>query len=409
MITATTKIVHDKRIQTKGRTYAVKLRVTHNRIQKYYPLGMHLTVVQWDKAHEENPRKENKANQIFFNKIEQRALDVIRELDVFTFDLFEKKFDQQAAPKKEVFFLIQEYMNKLTSDDRLNTADSYKCALKSFTNFSSNSKKSKLVLTEITPEWLNHYEKFMIKKGSSPTTVGIYLRNLRTIINIAIEDGNLDRSLYPFGKRKYQIPSSKNIKKALILADIKRIFLYKTTTAAEEKAKDIWIFSYLCNGANIKDIVNLQYKNITSKNITFIRSKTERSTKTSQKPIIIVLLPEIAAIIKKWGQTCNNQDDYVFGILSQTDNAQMQLVKTKQFTKNINKYMKLIGQKLELDLKLTTYSARHSFATVLKRSGAPIEFISESLGHKDLRTTENYLDGFENEIKEQYQRKLLNF
>ena len=71
--------------------------------------------------------------------------------------------------------------------------------------------------------------------------------------------------------------------------------------------------------------------------------------------------------------------------------------------------MKIIGKKLELELKLTTYTARHSFATVLKRSGAPIEFISESLGHKDLGTTENYLDSFENEIKEQYQRKLLNF
>ena len=71
--------------------------------------------------------------------------------------------------------------------------------------------------------------------------------------------------------------------------------------------------------------------------------------------------------------------------------------------------MKRIGEKLELDLKLTTYSARHSFATVLKRSGAPVEFISESLGHKDLRTTENYLDSFEDEVKEQYQRQLLNF
>jgi len=51
----------------------------------------------------------------------------------------------------------------------------------------------------------------------------------------------------------------------------------------------------------------------------------------------------------------------------------------------------------------------NTFATVLKRSGAPIEFISESLGHKDLKTTENYLDSFEDDVKETYQKQLLNF
>ncbi|MFN5432775.1 MAG: tyrosine-type recombinase/integrase, partial [Cyclobacteriaceae bacterium] len=64
---------------------------------------------------------------------------------------------------------------------------------------------------------------------------------------------------------------------------------------------------------------------------------------------------------------------------------------------------------LTLGVNLTTYAARHSFATVLKRSGAPTEFISESLGHKDLRTTENYLDSFEDNVKESYQKQLLNF
>lgn len=71
--------------------------------------------------------------------------------------------------------------------------------------------------------------------------------------------------------------------------------------------------------------------------------------------------------------------------------------------------MKEIGKDLKFSLKLTTYTARHSFATVLKRSGAPTEFISESLGHKDLKTTENYLDSFEDDMKESYQKQLLNF
>ena len=65
-----------------------------------------------------------------------------------------------------------------------------------------------------------------------------------------------------------------------------------------------------------------------------------------------------------------------------------------QFIKTINKYMKKIGAEIGYDKPLTTYTARHSYATILKRSGAPLGFISEARGHKSLQTTEAYLDPF---------------
>ena len=71
--------------------------------------------------------------------------------------------------------------------------------------------------------------------------------------------------------------------------------------------------------------------------------------------------------------------------------------------------MQKIADALGIDKPVTTYYARHSFATVLKRSGAPIEFISESLGHSDMKTTDNYLDGFEDDTKREYTKALLNF
>ena len=69
----------------------------------------------------------------------------------------------------------------------------------------------------------------------------------------------------------------------------------------------------------------------------------------------------------------------------------------QQLTKTINKYMKRIAQKLEIQKDVTTYFARHSFATVLRNSGASMEFISEALGHSDMKTTKSYLAGFEAE------------
>lgn len=269
--------------------------------------------------------------------------------------------------------------------------------------------RKKLAFSDITPDWLQSFEDWMVANKKSITTAGIYLRNLRTILNQAIEDGLLPQTNYPFSKNKYQIPSARNTKKALTISNIKKFIEYVPNTDAEERAKDLWTFSYLCNGVNVKDIARLKYKNLDSKRISFVRAKTERSTKTNQKSIVVIRIPEINLIINKWGNKNTAPDNYVFPILSENDTLEKEYAKIQQATKTINKYTKRIGKELGFELSLTTYTARHSFATVLKRSGAPVEFISESLGHSSLRTTESYLDTFEDDTKESYQRKLLDF
>ncbi len=409
MIGVTTAVVHDTRVKRTDGTYAVKLRVTYNREQKYYPVNVHLTKEDWARTQSEKPRNEFKEHKLYFSRIEQRALDIIKELQPFSFEGFEKKFDQRVDRTKDVLTYLDNYIKQLSKDNRSGTADSYQCAYNSFKKYLESKGRKRLNFGDVTPDWLKDYESWMLENEKSNTTIGIYLRSLRTIINIAIEDGTLAREFYPFGKRKYQIPSGRNVKKALIISDIQKIVTYKTTTVAEDRARDLWLFSYLCNGANVKDIARLQYRNIDNSKITFIRAKTERTTKQDLKPIVVMLLPEIKNIIEKWGVKPIKPETFVFGIISKNDSAEEELAKVRQATKTINKYMKRIGKDLTLDINLTTYTARHSFATVLKRSGAPTEFISESLGHKDLRTTENYLDSFEDSVKESFQRQLLNF
>ena len=81
------------------------------------------------------------------------------------------------------------------------------------------------------------------------------------MFNEAIEDGIIRKEQYPFGRRKYVIPASRNVKKALTLSEIERIFNYTCQDgSAEQKARDLWVFSYLFNGANIKDIAMLKYQ-----------------------------------------------------------------------------------------------------------------------------------------------------
>ncbi|MCT4644786.1 MAG: site-specific integrase [Carboxylicivirga sp.] len=410
MIGATTAVVQDTRVCKKDGTYAIKLRITYDREQKYFPLGKFLTKEDWKILKSGKHRnKELKELKIHLSGIENKAVKIIDKMEHFTFAEFLNLFNGKPQNKSSVIEALKARLKELTKKERYSTAITFQYTIKAIEDYLKFLKRKKLTFSSITPDWLQSFEEWMIANKKSNTTAGIYLRNLRTILNQAIEDGLLPRENYPFSKNKYQIPSARNTKKALAISDIKKFIDYTPKTDAEERAKDLWLFSYLCNGVNIKDMARLKYKNLDFKRISFVRAKTERSTKANQKPIVVIRIPEINEIIKKWGNKNTSPEDYVFPILSEQDTPEQEYAKIQQATKTINKYTKRIGKELGFELTLTTYTARHSFATVLKRSGAPVVFISESLGHSSLKTTESYLDTFEDDTKESYQRKLLDF
>src|SRR5690606_17685584 len=116
---------------------------------------------------------------------------------------------------------------------------------------------------------------------------------------------------------KYSIPQSKNIKKALSKEELKKIFGYTPKNGGEERAKDFWIMSYLCNGINMKDIAKLRNRNISKNSIQFIRSKTEMTARRSLKPVVVYITPQIRGIIGKWRTDNKKEDAYVFPILNE--------------------------------------------------------------------------------------------
>ena len=411
MIGILTAIILDTRTQRKDRTHAIKLRLTYNRKQNYINLRKYLTKQDWDLYKSGSYRRSDlKELDIELKHIESKAIDLAKSINYFSLDDFKSKLLEIPTKEDSVFDSLKKREKQLIKENRLSTADTFKYTYKSLLSFinSSNSKKE-LMFSEITPEWLQNYENWMISKGKSVTTIGFYLKNLRTVLNEAIEKGSLPMKNYPFSKSKYQIPSSKNIKKALFIEDIKQIVEYSPKTQAEEYARDMWLFSYLCNGINIKDVAKLKFKNLDKTHIYFIRSKTERSTKTKQKPIVVVRIGKINEIITKWSNEETSLDDFIFPILEKEDSPEQELKKVKQAIKTMNKYNKRIAEELGIESKLTTYSARHSFATITKRSGASSEYIGESLGHSSVKTTENYLDSFLDETREAFQNKLLDF
>jgi len=218
------------------------------------------------------------------------------------------------------------------------------------------------------------------------------------------------REAYPFGKRKYAIPNSRNIKKALTKEEIKKIYDYDLPEGSDDqKWRDLWIFSYLCNGINVKDIAKLKFIDIGEESITFIRSKTESTTRKKLKPVVASLSDPIKAIINRWGNRRIKPDNYVFTFLQNGMTPMEEYKSIYNTNRTMNKHMKKIGREIGIIKNITSLTARHSFATILKKADAPIPFISEKLGHSSIPTTENYLDTFDMETTKFWADKLTDF
>ena len=302
------------------------------------------------------------------------AEKVIEKISPFSFELFEKRFKNSSYGIKglEVYQLFEQKIAELKAEDRIGSAIAYDTAKKSLQSY-----KKTLSFIEVTSSFLKNYERAQLNQSLSSTTIGIYLRQLRAIYNIAIEQNLIDKDLYPF--KNYTIPSSKNIKKALSASDIQKLLKHQPSTEGASKALDYWKFSYLVYGINISDIARLKYEDIRGNIITFYRGKTKHTTRTGLKPIKAAVTPMVQFIIDRWGNP-RRDDNYIFPILSKGMSAADEKKRIKNFNRNLSKRLKLVAKNLKIDGSVSNLTARHSFATTLKRKGVSIEFTSEALG-----------------------------
>jgi integrase len=390
----------------KDKTCTVRLQVVFNRIPKYYSTSINLNVDQYLKIVNNGVRGELIEKKRIIHQLLKKANDIICNMSEFTFDNFKKQlFKKRLTNTQDIFEILEAEKDKLKDNDQLSTAGIYKWTLDSL---KLHTGREKLNFNQVTIDFLNAYEKWMIKKGNSKTTVSLYTRCIRKVFNDQIKEGNINSVLYPFGKDKYVIPASQNIKKALSINDISKIFKYEPLKGTPEHYyRDLWIFMYLCNGINVKDVCLLKYGNIQGNTIEYERAKT--ANKKNLKPISISILPETMQIIDMWGTSPIKKGNYIFPVLKNNIDAETLQKTVKQLTKQINKYIKRIAEKLEIKASISTYTARHSYATILMRSGTNVAFISQALGHSNIATTENYLGSFEKEQQKEIAKNLTNF
>ena len=399
---ATVNVLCYKSKTLKNGEHPLMVCVCKDRKRKYISIGMSVNPRFWD--FEKNKPKRNCPNKEQLNKliaeIEQKYAEQVMEFSTMQRDYTATTLVEtvdNSSKCKTVNDLFLHHIKQLMNENRLGYALSVRQVYTSLIKYKGNLD---FFFTEIDITWLKGYESWLRKQDLSENTIGIRFRTLRMIYNLAISEGLVKSDSYPFKKYKVSKLHKVTAKRAITKKEIKKIMSYDTSSACFSKklAVDIFSFSYLMGGINFTDIAMLTQENIEDGKLIYIRQKTK-------KTIVLPLLPQANEIIDKYK---DSKRKYLFPIL---DNKKRTPMQTKDRITDViastNYHLKTIGESLGIALKITTYVARHSYATVLKRAGVSTSVICESLGHSSERITQIYLDSFDNEQMNKAMKNLL--
>lgn len=368
----------------------VKIRVTYKRTRWYYPTGKDMTDEEWAALPTTKARMFVAVRKDIESsyQIVRSAVEELAASGGFSLDALNVRLKGVTSDTLNTAFKAK--IDGFRQRGQVGTAMVYDTIIKGIERFAGH----RIQFSVITQSWIGRYVNFLNEEGKKQTTVAIHLRHLRAVLNDARRCGVITDAQYPFGRGRYEIQEGEGRKLALTLDQIGQIARYDDGSEVTTKYRDYWLFLYLCNGINVADFVRLRYRDIVNGEICFVRQKTKHTTKV-RKEIQVIIVPQMQTIIDRWGNI-PAPDNFIFPVLDGKEDAMRRKLKTQYLTRAINKRMHAIGEALGIG-SISTYTARHSFATVLKRAGANIAYISESLGHSDLKTTENYLASFERE------------
>jgi site-specific recombinase XerD len=411
-MTATAHIYLDirKSRRTAQGLNPVRLEVIFKGKQRYYSLKDKLKpewraldeetykkAMQRGKYSEKKPQGTNRDIGIKLRAIENEVNYLIAKMPVFSFEKFKQKFFGQASSWDDIFDAFDAYIWELRESRRFGYATSFKSTKTALAKF---NRQQSLSFVDVDPKFLERFERYLAEKGKTETTIGVYTRNIRRLFNLATKREGV-KADYPFGNPEnglYSPPQGSGRKIALSAHQIGMIANYKAEPGSDEEYyRDLFMFSFLGNGMNVADILRLKYKNIENGSITFIREKTKRKNK-GQK-IEVEITPRMQEIIDKWGQRVIAPEVFVFKALNENMSWEEKYRKIRRENYKLNAYLKEIAKELKIEENVSSYTARHSFATITKNAGVPIAYLKEALGHSDVSVTENYLAGLERDEK----------
>ena len=389
-MTATVNVLCYKSKTLSNGEHPLMIRVCKDGKKKYVSLGVSVKAEHWN--FEKNLPKTNCPNKEYFNilianKIREYETEIVKlksEDKLFTANTLNDSISNSVKPRT-VDEAFKEYIQLLQDENRRGYMLSVKQVYNSLVKY---NRHLDIHFTDIDVAWLKRYETWLRSNKLEENTIGIRFRTLRTIYNYAIEEDIVKAEHYPFKKYKVSKLNQETAKRALSKEDINRILQYQTDNNFIRLPIDLFAFTYYMGGINFVDIANLTHKNIIDNRLVYKRCKTGKLIK-------LPLVPQANELIKKYHDSKN---PYLFPIFSNRHTTEQEKANRlhKVITK-VNKRLKQIGEELNIDIPITTYVARHSQATIMKKAGISTAIIGQIMGHSSERVTQVYLDSFDNE------------
>ncbi len=371
----------------------IVLRITSGSFRKYIFSGYYCHKDEWDEETESVTSNYSAKSpsrtliNLYLTKYKAKVQDIHDQfkkdgISDYTPDQFIIAFGKRNRGRVTVFKAFSERIEELHDSGREGYSRVFKNVLSVFKTFRSEKD---LFLSDLTPKVLEEWISFLKnKRGVADITINNYLRTTRTLFLYAIKKGWVRSEYYPFREIKISEFSTETSPRAL--DDLSLEVLLKLETYPDlQLAKDIFVFSFFGRGISFIDLVYLTHKNIQDGNIIYERKKM------AKKPVRVTfpIRTEIEEILQRYH---NPQRGYLLPILDVNKHItqQQKLDRIHKVRGQVNRDMKIIGRQIGIE-NLTSYWARHSYASFMFRKGMPVMMIKESLRHKNLKTTEIYL------------------
>ena len=400
-----------KIVQRKDRIYAdgrcpLFFRFTQKRQCKYISTGIALTQEFWNETEQRITASYPDSESLNW-QLKEKLAEYQKQIDKLTVLEIEVSFDTLFGQKSRylnctVSEYFQQQIDYLKNIGKVGSAVKYTSCKHLLEQCGLGKKR----FDQIDLQYLQDFEAFLIHKGNTSNSIATKFSVLRAVYNKAVRHKVFAETENPF--KQYNVGRfwKPTRKRAITKEDVQRIQSLELPASIEVYstafARDIFLFSYCVAGINFKDIATLRYGDIQNGRIYYQRHKTGKELNSP-------ILPQTREIMERYSKPDASSDDYIFPILDRHIHKSEQQIcnRVHKVIGHVNANLKRIAEMAGLKVNLTTYVARHTFATVLKRSGVNIAIISESLGHSDLETTQIYLDSFENSQIDEAMKNLL--
>ena len=300
----------------------------------------------------------------------------------------------------KVLTFMKQVANGLQVEGNFGTAHVYRSSLNAIIAYRG---KSDLFFSEVTSEWLKGFEVHLRNRGCSWNTVSTYMRTFRAVYNRAV---NLRKAPYvPYLFRFVYTGTRADHKRALADDDMKKIFVNLSrkpgVSLPVRQAQELFILMFLLRGMPFVDLAYLRKSDLRDNVITYRRRKTGH-------PLSVTLTPEAMILIKKY-MNRDSSSPYLFSFLKSREGTKEAYREYQLALRSFNQRLMLLGELLGLGDKLSSYTARHTWATTAYYCEIHPGIISEAMGHSSITVTETYLKPFQDKKIDEANKQVLDF